>query len=234
MPHDIPYKAYTARATADIPIQFGKTTKNEAKRILGSPVMHSHDDTVWQYESWVTTSIGLWLPIIIPVHGGPIQSDQDGYGLFLSFGTDDILIDYDAFNLLDDEADRKLTDPERARKRSELRNLKMTAYESPYVLLLLCADFHITLKSIATQIFIFLPYLLFKIFNLNPRDCRYERRKQVAIVGNTQSSKPSASNTPSPKAPRRPLMPLALATMPNSSLLILISPKSSCCFGILR
>src|SRR4051812_29869177 len=69
------FKAFAAAEPADAPLQVGKTTKSQAAHLLGFPEGHSDDDAVWSYRELVTDAVGLWLPLIIPVHGGPIQPE---------------------------------------------------------------------------------------------------------------------------------------------------------------
>ena len=131
VPHGHPYKAYATTAPSKVPITIGKTTKSEAKRVLGDPYAHTSDDAVWVYSSLVTKAIGLWLPIIIPVHGGSIQPEKSEYQLFLIFGNNDILTDFEVIS--DDDVDTGALGTEKAEKRSHLRHLstwEMKAYEA--------------------------------------------------------------------------------------------------------
>jgi hypothetical protein len=136
MLHCDPYQAYAPGSTSNVPIKIGKTTKSDARRLFGDPDAHTSDDTVWEYRSIVTRGVGLWLPLIIPVHGGSIQPDKSEYLLFLMFDHGDILNDYDTIND-DDENDPSggaVKDPAREQKRLMLRNLStdhMTNYQPP-------------------------------------------------------------------------------------------------------
>ena len=132
VPHGEPYKAYATTAPSNVQIAIGKTTKNEANHLLGDPFVHTNDDTVWMYQSLVTKAIGLWLPIIIPVHGGSIQPEKSEYKLFLIFDQNDILSDYEVIVDYDDHQDSKTLTKETKQNRANLRHLssrELTAYK---------------------------------------------------------------------------------------------------------
>jgi len=131
-PHSTPFKKY-ARNSANEPIQLNTTTKDAARAKIGIPTFHSEDDTVWLYSKDVIDSIGLWLPIIIPVHGGSIQPETNEYRLYLIFDANDVVSDYAVF-MPDGEIRAQTSGPDTPERRAELRDLDtqhMFPYKSP-------------------------------------------------------------------------------------------------------
>jgi hypothetical protein len=97
VPSGNPFTGAVGEPDSKAQLKKGISTEVDAMRLFGDTYWKASSKAVIGYRGLAVDKLGLWLPILIRVHGGSIQPIHREYALFLHFGKDGLLDDYEVF-----------------------------------------------------------------------------------------------------------------------------------------